>query len=90
MLARAVPRNERKEGASAADSAAAVMWQKTRGDASAVSKGFACSEGWQRVEKMWTLGQQREAPANDARRWFIVHQSVSTTISTTTYFGVHW
>ena len=43
-----------------------------------------------RVEKMWTLGQQREAPANDARRWFIVHQSVSTMISTTTYFGVHW
>ena len=57
-------------GASAADSAAAVMWPKTRGDASAVSKGFACS-GWQlcRRREDWSLLTHWGELLGSAREW---------------------
>ena len=57
-------------GASAADLAAAVMWPKTRGDASAVSKGFACS-GWQlcRRREDWSLLTHWGELLGSARAW---------------------
>jgi hypothetical protein len=57
-------------GVSAADLAAAVMWPKTRGDARAVSKGFACS-GWQlcRRREDWSLLTHWGELLGSARAW---------------------